>query len=552
MKMKRTVLTPVVVGLIALGTGGWFLQRGADQEQNIYANSQLFEDVLHRVSSSFVDKKDTGELYRKAIDGMLEELGDPHSTFMAAKDYERLRTETEGEYGGIGIQIGKRGDYVTVISPLPGTPGERLGLRAGDAIVEVDGESAKGWSEDQAMSRLRGPVGKSVKMNVARPGVADPIPFTIVREEIHIRSVPAAYMFDNRVGYVELVVFSESSTEELRTAIKGLQAKGAKSLILDLRRNPGGLLDQGSTVSDLFLDRGKVIVETKSRIPNQNQQMVAQTADEFAGMPIVVLVGRGSASASEIVAGALQDHDRALVLGMTSYGKGSVQTLFPLADENYLKLTTARWYTPSGRSIQKPYGIDAEAEPVVAASPDAGLTSADSTKDKPKFKTASGRTVYGGGGIIPDLVVSPDTLTAGERAFYQEIVGKYGQQYTTGRLAFAVEYLRQNPSLAPNFAVTPQLLSAYYDALQKAGVKVSRAMFDGATGWVSDDIAYEITYSKWGQAGATERTNRADPQVIAAASLLRQANDPQSLFKLASDYAATHRTAAVTVGSAQR
>ena len=451
MKMKRTVLTPVVVALVALGTGGWFLQRGVDQEQNVYANAKLFEDVLHRVASSFVDKKDTGELYRKAIDGMLEELGDPHSTFMAAKDYEALRTETEGEYGGIGIQIGRRGDYVTVISPLPGTPGERLGLRAGDAIIEVDGESAKGWSEDQAMSKLRGPVGKSVNMTVARPGVADPIPFKIVREEIHIRAVPAAYMLDNGVGYVEMVIFSESSTDELRAAIKDLRAKGAKGVILDLRRNPGGLLDQGSSVSDLFLDRGKVIVETKSRLPTQNQQLVAQDADEFPGMPLVVLTGRGTASASEIVAGALQDHDRALVVGVTSYGKGSVQTLFPLADDNYLKLTTARWYTPSGRSIQKPYGIGATAD-AESPAPDAGLTSADSTKDKPKYKTDSGRTVYGGGGIIPDLVVSPDTLTAEERAFYQEIVSKYGQQFTTGRLAFAVDYIRRNPSLERGFA----------------------------------------------------------------------------------------------------
>ena len=538
MKMKRAVLTPVAVALIALGTGGWFLQRGVDQEKNVYANAQLFQDVLNRVSSSFVDEKAPSELYQKAIDGMLEELGDPHSSFMAAKDYEQLRTQTEGEYGGIGIQIARRGDYVTVISPLPGTPGERLGLRAGDAIVEVDGESAKGWSEDQAMGALRGPVGKAVKMSVARAGVAAPIPFTIVREEIHIRSVPSFYVMPNGVGYVELTIFSESSTNELRTAIGKMQAQGAKSIILDLRRNPGGLLDQGATVSDLFLDRGKLIVETKSRVPVQNQKMLARDGDEYPNLPMVVLVGPGSASASEILAGALQDHDRALVLGRTTYGKGSVQTLFPLADNNYLKLTTARWYTPSGRSIQKPYGIGAT-EVLDAEDPNAGLTANDSVKDKPKFRTASGRTVYGGGGIIPDLVISPDTLTASERVLLQEL-NKSGQQYAAARLAYAVEYLRTNPNVQTGFSVTPQMLSDFHAALQRAGLKLDRKVYDAASQWLADDIAYEITYSKWGEQGAKQLVNTRDPQVQVAASLLQRATSPASLFKLASDYAAAN------------
>ncbi len=539
MKMKRTVLTPVVVAFVALATGGWFLQRGADQEKNVYANAQLLEDVLRRVSQNFVDPQEPGVLYQKAIDGMLEELGDPHTVFMPGKEYERLRTETEGQYGGIGIQIGKRGEYVTVISPLPGTPGERLGLRAGDAIIEVDGVSAKGWSDEMAMSKLRGPVGKAVKMKIARPGVPDPMPFDIVREEIHIKAVPSAFMLGNGVGYAELTIFSETSTVELRAALKKLQSEGAKSVVLDLRRNPGGLLDQGGTVSDLFLERGDLILETKSRVPNQNQKMVAVDGDEFPNMPIVILVGPGSASAAEILAGALQDHDRGLVLGRTTYGKGSVQTLFPLADNNYLKLTTARWYTPSGRSIQKPYGIGAT-EGAVPVEGEEGLTADDSVKDKPVFKTEGGRTVYGGGGIVPDLIVSPDTTTTAERTFLREL-GKFGQQYATARLAYAVDYLRRNPTVQQGFAVTPQMVAEFYAVLQRQGVKVDRPVYDRAAGWIADDIAYEITYSKWGEQGARQRINRADPQVVAAASLLQKATTPASLFKLANEYAATHK-----------
>jgi carboxyl-terminal processing protease len=542
MKMKRTVLTPVVVALVALGTGGWFLQRGAAEDQNLYANERLFQDVLQRVSASFVDQKDPSELYQKAIDGMLEELGDPHSVFMAAKDYDRLRTETEGQYGGIGIQIGKRGYYVTVISPLPGTPGERLGLRAGDAIVEVDGESAKGWSDEMAMSKLRGPVGKPVKMTIARPGVPDPMPFNIVREEIHIKAVPSAFMLGNGVGYVELVIFSETSTEELSAAIRKLQTEGAKSIILDLRRNPGGLLDQSATVSDLFLESGDLIVETKSRIATQNSKLMAVDADAFPDLPVVVLVGPNTASASEIVAGALQDHDRALILGRTTYGKGSVQTLFPLSGNNVLKLTTARWYTPSGRTIQKPYGIGTL--PLVETDPEAGgLTSDDSTADKPTFKTDAGRIVYGGGGIVPDLVVSLDTITAAERVFLQEL-GKFGQQYATARLGYAVDYLRTNPGVQPGFTVTPAMLSGFYATLQKEGVKVDRAVYDAASSWVAEDLGFEVSYSKWGEQVAKQRINRADPQVQAAAGLLQKATSPASLFKLADTYAATHEEVA--------
>jgi carboxyl-terminal processing protease len=532
MKINRALMAPLLVAGIAMATGGWFLQRGIGHERNIYANARLFEDVLRFVSSNFVDEKEPSELYQMAIDGMLEELGDPHTSLMPARDYEQLRMQTQGEYGGIGVQIDRRNGWITVIAPLPGTPGARVGLQAGDQIIEVDGESTRDWDTDMAVSRLRGPKGSAVDIKIARMGAEQPLPIRIVREEIHIRAVPSAYMMDGGVGYIELVSFSESSTNELKSAIQQLRSEGARGLILDLRRNPGGLLEQGVAVSDLFLTRGQVVSETKGRASNQNQRMVARTADQFPGLPIVVLVDMFSASASEIVAGALQDHDRALVIGRTTYGKGSVQTLFPLPGQNWLKITTARWYTPVGRSIQKPYGIDAPHEmELLDESPAAAAVD---TTERPVYTTSGGRNVFGGGGIHPDLVIAPDTLTLEERAYRMATLRSAG--FRGAQTAFAVAMLRQNPGLQPGFAVTPAMREAYYRQLAESDVIVDRATFDASQRWVDQEIGYEIAYSKWGEQAAKQRSNATDTQVAAAYDLLRRATTPESLFALATDF----------------
>ena len=357
MRISRSIVAPAAVALVALATGGWLLQQGASQEKNVYAQAQLFDEVLRKVTQSFVEPQEPPKLYRMAIDGMLLQLGDPHTVFMDAKQYENLSIQTRGEYGGLGIQILKTNGVITVVAPLPGTPAEKAGVQAGDAIVEVNGESTKGWSEDQAVAKLRGPKGSTVDLKMQRPGVPAPIPFRITREDIRVKSVPAAYTLGNGIGYVKLTVFSETSTDEVRQAIDNLKASGVKGLVLDLRENPGGLLDQGVGVGELFLKRGQLVSETRSRVQGQSSSFRSDEDDHYPGLPIVVLVNPYTASASEILAGALQDHDRALVLGQTTYGKGSVQTLFPLQGGNWLKMTTARWFTPAGRSIQKPYGI---------------------------------------------------------------------------------------------------------------------------------------------------------------------------------------------------
>jgi carboxyl-terminal processing protease len=528
MRLSRSVIAPVAVALVALITGGWFLQRGVSGEQSVYSQARLFQEVMSHISDRFVDLKDPSDLYKMAVDGLLNELGDPHTAFMTPADYDQLRLSTQGEYGGIGVQIGKRGDWITVILPLPNTPGERAGLRAGDQIVEVDGESARGWTEDVAVSRLRGPKGESVRIRVARPGVGETQEHVIVREEIHISAVSSAFMLPGNVGYVEMTTFSEAATSELRAAIDRLRGEGARGMVLDLRRNPGGLLDQGIAVADLFLERGQLVSETKSRVANQNQRFAAMQRDAYPGLPVVVLVGPGSASASEIVAGALQDHDRALVLGRTTFGKGSVQTLYPLSGQNWLKMTTARWYTPVGRSIERPF--DGEDHPVELAEGEIAVQ--PDTITRPEYRTDAGRIVYGGGGIHPDLVVMPDTFLVAERPFFQETLRQSGI-WVNARLSYAVSYVQRNPNLRPGFEVTPAMLDEFYRTLTQAGMTVDRGIYDSASRWVAMQIGDEITYSMWGEIERRRRQNQQDPQVLMAAELLRRAESPASLFTLA-------------------
>lgn len=533
MKLKRSILAPVFVAVVGLATGGWFLQRGASPQQNVYLQARLFEEVMQRVSSQFVEEKDPADLYRMAIDGLLEQLGDPHTAFLTPDDYEQLHLQTSGEYGGVGMRIDSRDGWVTVIAPLPNTPADRAGLRAGDKIISIDGETAEGWTTDRAVSVLRGEPGEPVDMEIARYGVDEPIPFRIVREEIHVKSVPSAYMIDDGIGYVELTTFAATSTDELREAIEGLQAEGLEGLILDLRRNPGGLLDQGVSVTDLFLDRGADVVETRSRAAGYSQTFSAENPDFYPELPMVVLVGPSSASASEILAGALQDHDRALVLGTTSYGKGSVQTLYELSGGNYLKLTTGKWYTPSGRSIQKPFDMEQHDLLVTDSADESGEDrGAGVTPDSLQYRTDAGRIVYGGGGIHPDLVVRPDTTTLEERAL-SDALESHGSDFYNALYSFAIEWETDHPDLQPGFPATDAMMDAFYAHLQQRDIEVERDVFDGATNLLGEWIAQEISRAKWGQVELRKRLNSEDRQVQAAIEVLRGATTPISVFQVA-------------------
>jgi len=362
MDQTRSPFGPVVVLLLALMAGGWFLQRGVAQEDNLYVQSRLLEEIVDHISNRFVDPVERSRLYQSAIDGMIQGLGDPNSSLLDGAAYENFRIQTEGDYGGVGLEIVDRDEYITVVGPLPGTPGTRAGIRAGDEIIAVDGQSTRGWSAQEAVQVLRGRPGTDTEVRIRRPGVDEVIDFTLTRERVQLRSVPFVALLDDDVGYLPLGVFSETSTRELEAAADSLRAAGARSFILDLRGNPGGVLDQSIRIVDLFLERGATVAETRGQARNQTQTFRTTAGSRFGNAPVVILVDRGSASASEIVSGALQDHDRAVVVGTPTFGKGSVQTLFNLTGGSVLKLTTARWYTPRGRSIEMP--MESEEAPV--------------------------------------------------------------------------------------------------------------------------------------------------------------------------------------------
>src|SRR5262245_58442943 len=341
--MNRKWLIVSAMAGVALVTGGWLLQRDASPQGSVYQQARLFDDVMSRVADFYVDSLDERQLYQMAIDGLLDQLHDPYSTFLKPDDFHALTEQTSGEYGGLGIQIDVRNGWITVIAPLPDTPAERAGIQSGDEIIALDGRSTENWKNDQAVKELRGTPGTNVEIKIRRVGVDDPLTFKLTRARIHIRSVQASLMLDDHVGYIAMNPVSQSSAEEVAAAVESLTAKGMKALVFDLRNNPGGLLSQGIAVSDLFLDPGQEVVATRGRAPDATHTYRDSRQQRWPKLPIVTLVNGGSASAAEIIAGALQDHDRALVVGTPTFGKGLVQSLHVPSPATALKLTTAAW-----------------------------------------------------------------------------------------------------------------------------------------------------------------------------------------------------------------
>lgn len=321
---------------------------------DVYRQLNLFGDVFEHVRAQYVEKPDESKMIEAAINGMLQSL-DPHSAFLDIKNFRDMQTQTRGEFGGLGIEVTMENGLVKVVTPMDGTPAHRAGIQPNDLITHLDDEPVKGLTLEQAVDKMRGPVNSSIKLRIDRKGVEKPVEVTIVREIISIRNVRARTEGED-VGYIRITSFQgERTIEQLRTAIaditKQIPADKLKGYVVDLRNNGGGLLDQAIAVTDAFLDRGE-IVSTRGRNPDDTQRHNARPGDLTTGKPMIVLINGGSASASEIVAGALQDHKRATLLGSRSFGKGSVQTVIPISSFGALKLTTARYYTPSGRSIQ--------------------------------------------------------------------------------------------------------------------------------------------------------------------------------------------------------
>ena len=530
MKRKQIVFV-IVTGVLALATGGWLLQRGATPSGSVYQQARLFDDVLARVADFYVDSIDERQLYQMAIDGMLDQLHDPYSVFLKPEDFRQLSEATTGNYSGLGIQIDVRDGWITVVAPLPDTPAERAGVQTGDRITQLDGRSTEGWKQDQAVKELRGPAGTAAELLIRRTGVDKPITYKLTRATIHIRSVDPriTMMLDDRVGYIALSPVSESSTRDVSLAIDTLLKQGMKSLIFDLRGNPGGLLDQGVAVSDLFLDPGKAIVETRGRAPGSSHEFSDTKPQLWPRLPIVVIVNGGSASAAEIIAGALQDHDRAVLIGTPTFGKGLVQSFWRLTPETGLKLTTARWFTPSGRTIQRVTRNEAEQEAQVIAAQRGQDAKIDSTA---VFHTDAGRTIYGGGGIRPDIYVVADTFTSAERAFIRAL-GDKAPAFRDALTAYAIELKEGNRLPSPNFSVTQAMVDDIVRRLRTKGAELPDSVIAGARTLITQELGYEAARYVFGRSAEFRRRIGDDEQIKRAVALADKARSPQDLLTLA-------------------
>ena len=519
-------LAVVLAGSLAGGLlGGSTLATGDKLDDSLKPLGQ----ILSIVEDRYVDEVPTDTLVYNAIRGMLRTL-DPHTNFLDEESYRDMQEEQRGAFYGLGIVINKRGKDkpLTVISPIDGTPAARLGIRAGDVISHIRDKSASididtlGLEIRDAVKYLRGPKGTEVTITVERAGFDKPLEFTISRDTVPTSSVTNAYMIQPGTGYIKVINFTQNTADELDRALETLHSQGMQRLVLDLRGNPGGLLDQAVKVADRFLESGKMIVYTRGRVRGSDQEYHASHRTEGERFPLIVLVNRGSASASEIVAGALQDHDRALIVGETTFGKGLVQSVFRLSRQTGLALTTAKYYTPSGRLIQRDYSsleeyfsdLDEDDPPSLEAQ---GQTS----------RTDGGRTVYGGGGISPDRKVpSEETPRMLAELLRQNAFFDY-----------AVRYTAQHPSLTAEAASDPvhaegfrrrfnpddSLLNGFKTYLKEKAIAVDEGEFGKVAARVKTLIKAEII----GIAGGLTYRDRVlleeDPQVHAALDSFEQA-----------------------------
>lgn len=416
------------------------------------ANAELtkrmkeYTDLLNAVTNWSAEDIGSDKFVYASVDGMLRAL-DPHTSFLEPKEYSDMQDRQKGTFYGLGILVTKRNDQVTVITPLEGTPAARLGIRAGDVIAEVEGVNTDDLSLDEVVKRLKGPKGTTVNIKIKRIGMKEPIPLTITRAAIPTNSISNVLMLGQGTGYIRIKDFTSTTVRELDDAIAKLEGEGMQRLVLDLRMNPGGLLDAAVGVSDHFLDKGQMIVYTKGRTADSMQEYVAPGKHEKFDMPIVVMVNRGSASASEIVAGAIQDHDRGLVVGETSWGKGLVQSVYTLQYGAGLALTTSKYYTPAGRNIQRDYTsvYDYYMADETENGPEVPL------EQREQFKTDTGRTVYGGGGITPDVIVKQPTLARTTQLL----------EVRSAIFNYAVEYAAKHPDLTKDLTVTPAMIEEF-------------------------------------------------------------------------------------------
>lgn len=482
-----TVLVGIVLGL---------LFQPLISGDNVYDQVKKFDRILNMAMRNYVDEVDTQKLTEAAIRGMLEEL-DPHSVYLTAEEMKGVNEDFQGSFEGVGIEFAILEDTLTVVSPISGGPSEALGIQSGDKIVKVDGENVVGIKQSDVPKKLRGEKGTTVVLEIKRNGVKDLMKFSVVRDKIPLNSVESSFVIDGTdIGVISINRFMATTHNEMLTALSELKTQGMKKLILDLRYNPGGYLDQAYKIADEFLGNNDTIVYTIGRKPEFNDAFIATNGNTWENIPVIVLVNEGSASASEIVSGAIQDQDRGLIIGETSFGKGLVQRQYPLGDGSAFRLTISRYYTPSGRCIQRSYAdksdyrnLSGRLELEEGSYIDHSLNKlkqqvekfnekAKNEKDKIKFdslplyKTRSGRTVFGAGGITPDVIIKADTITMLSREIrMKRIFFTYTDAFLSENKDFKAKYENNFKAYLHDFKITDAMMKDFRKMAEKEGIK---------------------------------------------------------------------------------
>ena len=542
-KPWRNVAFLIFIGTVLFGgLAGHKLQAASGEEQD---QLRLYTELLQAVHEGYGQDVEYKDLVYASIRGMLRAL-DPHTNFLSPEDYQQMRERQAASFYGLGILVSKRNGELTVISPIEGTPAWRMGLRAGDVISTIEGEPTKIMSLDDAVTKLKGPKGTQVNVGITRRGLDEPLKLAITRAEIPQNTVRYAYMMTEGTGYIRLTDFSRSTAGEMRDALAGLKEDGMQSLILDLRSNGGGLLDQTVNVSNFFVPKDSRIVETRGRLSDSYQTFYSDGMYEPIDVPVVVLVNNGTASAAEILAGAIQDHDVGLVAGTPTWGKGLVQTVYNLSYGSGIALTTAKYYTPSGRLIQRDYSSYYDYYTHFGGGADLGSVSNEVPEvaaPAEEFKTDLGRTVYGGGGITPDVEIEipdgPQILTAlfAHNAFFQ----------------FAVDYNNRNNITDRNWTPPADMLDRFVDWVVEEEISTEQAIRDmfedeAAQEYSLRQIHADIFNSAFGPEAAHQVLAEGDIQIQEALDLVDDASEllekRHRLNKSADDLVAEARSSA--------
>lgn len=510
----------LLVGFLGGMTTQYFM--GDDQ---VYRQISKMNKVLKLVMTNYVDTVDSQEIVDGAITGLLEKL-DPHSVYIPPKELEKVNEDFKGKFEGIGVEFRIISDTITITNPIPGGPSIKLGIQAGDRIISINDSTAIGLKSDQVPKKLRGSKGTKVKITLFRPSQKKTFDYVIIRDEISLFSVDASFLLDSQTGYIKVNRFSSTTHSEFVKALKELKLKGMSSLILDLRGNPGGFLDQAVQLSDEFLPEGKKIVYTKSRDFRNEETFSSSSEGNFESGKLIILIDRTSASASEIVAGAVQDWDRGLIVGETSFGKGLVQKQFPIDEDlSALRLTVSRYFTPSGRLIQRSYKEGKEKYyndlrfrkgPQAVSAADLQLP--DSTH--PPFKTAGNRTVFGGGGITPDFFVQADTLNdyTGE-LIRKNVFSDFTQAYLDKEREALKQKFKTLKEFADNFTVTQDLLNKFDLFALGQGIKNPGNISKEDQEWKKNYISALIARQLFGDSGFYTINLRSDKIVKTAMDL---------------------------------